>query len=166
MSTLTELIAEQVASGLKRKSVTSCSRWAETYREMGTPFPGPWRFDHHPWLLEMHDAEEDLLIGQKAAQMGYTEWAMNTAFFSMDIFGYDVLYILPSSDDASDFSSGRFDPALELSPHLRNFFADVNNVGLKRAGNNILYVRGSRSRSKLKSVPTPVMIYDEVDEMD
>lgn len=163
---LSTLIAERVAGGLQRKSITTASRWAEKYRVMGPPFPGLWKFDHHPWLLEMHDAEEDLLIGQKAAQMGYTEWAMNTAFFSMDVHGYDVLYILPSSDDASDFSSGRFDPALELSPHLGTFFSDVNNVKLKRAGTSVLYVRGSRSRSKLKSIPTPVIIYDEVDEMD
>lgn len=163
---LKKLIAERVANGLKRKAITSCSKWAETYRVMGEPFPGNWSFEHHPWLLEMHDAEDSLLIGQKAAQMGYTEWAMNTTFYSMDVLGYDVLYILPSSDDASDFSSGRFDPALESSPHLQSFFSDVNNVGLKRAGTSILYVRGSRSRSKLKSIPTPVIVYDEVDEMD
>lgn len=162
---LQTLIAENIASGLVRKSITKCSRWAEKYRIMSDPFPGQWTFDHHPWTLEMHDAEEDLLLGQKAAQMGYTEWAMNMAFFNMDINSHDVLYILPSSDDASEFSSGRFDPALELSPHLRNFFANVNNVSLKRAGSNILYIRGSRSRSKLKSIPTAVIIYDEVDEM-
>jgi len=166
MNALAELIATQIAGGLMRASVTSCSRWAEQYRVMGPPFPGKWTFDHHPWLLEMHDSESNLIIGQKAAQMGYTEWAMNTAFFSLDVMDYDVLYILPSSDDASDFSSGRFDPALELSPHLAGMFSNVNNVKLKRAGTNVLYVRGSRSRSKLKSIPTPVIIYDEVDEMD
>jgi hypothetical protein len=115
----------------------------------------------------MHEAvsTEQKIVGQKAAQMGYTEWAMNTSFFSMDVLGRDVLYILPTESDASDFSAGRFDPALEESPHLRDFFADVNNVGLKRAGTNILYVRGSHSRSKLKSIPTPVIVFDEVDEM-
>lgn len=158
-------LAEIISKGLKRKSISTCSKWACSYRVMGNPFPGKWNFDNHPWLLEMHDAEESKLIGQKAAQMGFTEWAINTAFFCMDVRGLDVLYILPTTDDASDFSAGRFDPALELSEHLRDFFADVNNVGLKRAGSNILYVRGSHSRSKLKSIPTPVLIFDEVDEM-
>lgn len=165
MHPLATLIAEQISSQLQRKTITTCSRWAEKYRVMGSPFPGKWTFDHHPWLLEMHDATCEKIVGQKAAQMGYTEWAMNTAFFSMDIKSSDVLYILPTSSDASDFSAGRFDPALELSPHLRGFFGDVNNVGLKRAGHNILYVRGSHSRSKLKSIPTPVICFDEVDEM-
>ena len=92
----------------------------------------------------MHDAEERKIVGQKAAQMGYTEWAMNMTFFHMDVKGQDVLYVLPSSDDASDFSAARFDPALEDSEHLRNLFSNVNNVGLKRAGHSTLYVRGSK----------------------
>lgn len=165
MHKLAKLMARQIANGLQRQAVTKRSKWAETYRRMGQPFPGPWTFKWHPWLLEMHDAEEDLLIGQKAAQMGYTEWAMNVAFYSMDIRNFDVLYILPTDSDATDFSAGRFDPALEESPYLKTFFADVNNVGLKRSGANVLYVRGSRSRSKLKSIPTPVIIIDEMDEM-
>ena len=165
MHALKELIASTIARGLQKESVKTCSRWSENYRVMSAPFAGKWSFDHHPWLLEMHNAVESKIIGQKAAQMGYTEWAMNMAFFFMDIKGWDVLYVLPTSSDASDFSAARFDTALELSPYLRNFFADVNNVGLKRAGSNILYVRGSHSRSKLKSIPTPVIIFDEVDEM-
>src|SRR5690606_15482996 len=44
-------------------------------------------------------------------------------------------------------------------------FADVNNVGMKRAGSTTLYVRGSHSRSKLKSIPTAVIVFDELDEM-
>lgn len=164
-STITDLMAATIASGLERKQVNTCSRWAEKYRVMGSPFPGPWSFDHHPWLLEMHDSKAQKMIGQKAAQMGYTEWAINIAFFYIDVKGLDVLYILPTASDASDFSSGRFDPALELSPHLRSMFSDVNNVGLKRAGSNVLYVRGSHSRSKLKSIPTPILVFDEIDEM-
>jgi len=72
---------------------------------------------------------------------------------------------LPSENDASDFSSSRFDPALEESEHLRAMFSDVNNVGLKRAGNSTLFVRGGKSRSRLKSVPTGFIVLDEVNEM-
>jgi len=44
-------------------------------------------------------------------------------------------------------------------------FSDVNNVGLKRAGNSTLYVRGGKSRSRLKSIPTGFIVLDEIDEM-
>jgi hypothetical protein len=165
MHDLAKLIAERIASGLGRKTITNCAKWAERYRKMGAPFPGPWGWDFHPWLYEMHLADSSRVIGQKSAQMGYSEWLLNMTFYAMDIEGVSVLYILPSDGDASDFSAARFDKALEASDYLARFFADVKNVGHKRAGNTSLYVRGSKSRSKLKSIDTALLIFDEMDEM-
>lgn len=155
-------MAERIASGLRRKTVNVCSRWAMEYRVMPS---GPWKFDRHPWLREMHDSQAEMNVGQKAAQMGFTEWALNKTLHKIDVEGVTCLYILPSESDASDFSAARFDPALEASEHLRKLFSDVANVGLKRAGQASLYIRGSRSRSKLKSIPCGFITFDEVDEM-
>src|SRR5688572_6886566 len=135
------LFRERIASGLRRSSLTKCSRWACEYRFMGQPFPGRWSFDHHPWLKEPHDTEHKKNIVQKAAQMGFTEWALNLCFYTMDIKGKDVLYVLPAkTPDAGDFSSGRFDAALEESAHLENMFSDVKNIGHKRAGTRNMYI--------------------------
>ena len=113
----------------------------------------------------MRDCEDELIVGQKAAQLGYTEVALDKCFYAIDIKGLSVMYVLPASNpDASDFSTSRFDPALELSPHLNQMFSDVKNVGHKRAGSANLYLRGSRSRSQLKSVPVGLLILDEIDE--
>ena len=159
-------LTQRVSDGLRRKTATSCSRWAEMYRVMGSPFAGPWTFDHHPWTRDMHDAESEMVVGQKAAQMGFTEWALNKTFKAIDIDGTSVLYVLPANNpDATDFSTARFDPALEGSPHLSNLFTDVKNIHHKRAGHANLYIRGSRSRSQLKSVPVGLLIFDELDEM-
>lgn len=77
-----------------------------------------------------------------------------------------VLYLLPTkTPDATDFSATRFDPALELSPHLSKMFSDVKNVGTKRAGSAVLYIRGSNSRAGLKSIPVSFIVFDEFDEM-
>jgi hypothetical protein len=133
---------------------------------MGKPYPGPWSFENHPWLKDMHDCRDELIVGQKSAQMGYTEVALNRSFYTIDVLGESVLYILPASTpDATDFSTSRFDPALELSEHLANLFSDVKNIGHKRAGSANLFIRGSRSRSQLKSLPVSTIIEDEVDEM-
>lgn len=132
---------------------------------MGHPYPGPWSFKYHPWTYDMHVAEDDHITGKKAAQMGYTEFGINYAFYHIDAFGYSVFYGLPTSKDASQFSATRFDPALEASTHLREIFTNVNNVELKRAGDAELYIRGMRSRSQLKSIPVQVMVFDERDEM-
>jgi hypothetical protein len=165
---LADLIAERVAQGLKRKSLNTCSRWSQACRIMGgQSFPGPWSFKNHPWLREMHDSNAEMNIGQKSAQVGFTETALNRTFFKIDVQNVDCLYVLPAqTPDASDFSAARFNPALELSPHLTKLFSDVQNVGHKRAGNTNLYIRGSKSRSGLKSIPVGFIVLDEVDEMD
>lgn len=167
MHELRKALAEQIAAGLRRRAVTTCSRWAEKYRVMGgDSYPGPWRFDHHPWLKEMHDSENEVNIGQKSAQMGFTETVLNRVLFSLDVKGMDALYVLPAkTPDASDFSSARFDAALELSEHLSRMFSDTKNVGHKRAGAANLYIRGGRSRGGLKSIPVGLLVLDEVDEM-
>lgn len=164
MKDVAALFLQRVQSGLARASLSKCSGWAEMYRVMPS---GPWRFDRYPWLREMMDSEATHCVGQKSAQMGYTECVLNKTFHTIDIKGLDCLYVLPArTPDASDFSASRFDAALELSPHLSKLFSDVKNVGHKRAGSANLYVRGSRSRAGLKSIPASFIVFDEMDEMD
>jgi len=166
MHELMATLKERVASGLKRRAIKTCSEWTKAYRVMGQPFPGRWTFDHHPWAKDMCDCTAERMVGQKAAQMAFTEVALNKVFYGIDVKGSSAIYILPASTpDASDFSTSRFDPALDLSDHLRNLFSDVKNIGHKRAGSANLFIRGSRSRSQLKSVPVGLAILDEVDEM-
>jgi len=134
---------------------------------MGSPFPGPWSFKYHPWAKEMHDSKAPMNVGMKAAQMAFTETALNISFYTIDILKQDVLYVLPNEKpDAANFSASRFDQALELSPHLAGLFSDVQNVGHKRSGSANLYLRGSQSRTGLKSIPTPKIIFDELEEMN
>lgn len=160
-----EMFVNRLRGGISRRSITNCASWSQKYRMMGKPFPGLWSFDHHPWLYEMHMSRAEKNIGQKSAQMGYTETLLNWTFYNIDINRESCLYILPTADDASDFSASRFDPALELSPHLDSLFSSVRNIGMKRAGSASLYVRGTRAKSKLKSVPAGCLAFDEVDEM-
>jgi hypothetical protein len=164
---ISKKMADAIANGLRRKKIRICSYWAEECRVMGEPIPGKWTFKYHPWLREVHDSEAEETYIQKAAQMGFTETAMNRSFFSLDQLKRDVLYVLPTKNpDASDFSSARFDTALELSEHLASLFTSTKNVGHKKAGSANLYIRGSRARSQLKSIPVGVLIMDEIDEFD
>lgn len=115
----------------------------------------------------MHDSTADLNVGQKGAQQGFSETMLNIIFFKVDVERQNCLYVLPNkTPDASNFSSARFDAALELSPYLRDLFSDVKNIGHKRAGSVNLYIRGSKSRSGLKSVPVSFYVMDEVEEFE
>jgi hypothetical protein len=164
---LREEMVSRIAGALQRKSITSCSRWAKAYRIMSTKgMAGNWTFKYHPWLKEMHDCTSEQIVGQKAAQMGFTETALNLVLYKMDVQGVDCLYLLPNKHpDSRDFSAARLDPAINLSDHLKMLFSNVKNVGHKQAGSVNLYIRGSRSASGLKSIPVGLIIFDEVDEM-
>ena len=165
MSFLDEL-REFVKEGLRSNNLRSCSRWAEHRRVMGAPFNGNYGFLHHPWCREIHDSQAAWTIAMKAAQLGVTETGINRAFFTLDQSKRDVLYVLPTALNASDFSKARFATALKLSPYLKNLFVDTNTVGLKSTGTNVLYIRGSRGDSNLKSIPVSELVLDELDEMD
>ena len=102
----------------------------------------------------------------KGAQLGVTEAAINRALYTIDKLKRDVLYVLPTAGDASDFSKARFGSALDNSLYLKSIFTDTNAVNIKRASANTLYIRGSRGHGGLKSVPVSELILDELDEMD
>jgi hypothetical protein len=166
---MTDLLAElkeRLAMGLISRTLTTCSRWAEHRRVMGEPLPGPYRFLHHPWCQEIHDSTAVFNTTMKAAQMGMTEIAINRAFYTIDVLKKDVLYVLPTAINASDFAKSRFNTALLYSDYLSGLFTDTNTVGLKQAGGVNLYIRGSRGDSNLKSIPVAVLILDELDEMN
>ena len=153
--------ARAVQAKLLRNSIKNAAEWALTYRIIGGK---KWTFARHPWLYEPHTYMGPEGHAMKAAQIGFTEYLMNLTFMLIDILGESVLYALPDGDSAKDFSAGRFDPALQENKILRALFSDTKNVGMKRAGIATLYVRGARSRSKLKSIPTAGVIMDEIDE--
>ncbi len=159
-------LRESIAEGLKSRTLAQCSRWASHRRIMGGDFPGPFGYKYHPWVREIHDSQASFNTAMKAAQMGITEVAINIAFFMIDVRKKDVLYVLPTEKNASDFAKGRFNVALLYSPYLKQIFTDTNTIALKQAGGITLYIRGSRGDSNLKSVPVSTLILDELDEMD
>ena len=163
---LWDAFQQGITRGLENSSLKSCSRWAEHRRVMGAPFPGPYSFLHHPWCREIHNSKAAFTVAMKAAQLGITEAGINRAFFTLDQLKRDVLYVLPTTLNASDFSKARFATALKLSPYLKSLFVDTNTVGLKSTGTNVLYIRGSRGDSNLKSIPVSELVLDELDEMD
>lgn len=156
-----------LSDNFMQETTILADKWANQYRIMGEPFPGPWTAKYHPWLLEMLRSNYEENAGQKAAQMGYSDTMITRALYTVVRLKRDTLYVLPTkTPDATDFSAGRFDPALDLSPRLAAQFSDTKNTGHKKAGANNLYIRGSRSPSGLKSLPVALIILDEIEEME
>lgn len=150
---------------LQSRTITTAARWGTKYVQLGQPFPGPLSFTHHPWMREMLDANAEMCVGQKAAQLGYSTVAITLALKSV-ADGRNVLYLLPTrSPDATDFSTTRFDKIIEHSEYLTRLFHKNKSVGIKRADNGVVYIRGMNSTSALKSVDVSLLVFDEIDEM-
>lgn len=164
MLMLADTLLDQLGNSLQRLSSDICSRWANNYMILGKPVPGPMRFDFHPWARTWCDDKSNW-IGKKAAQMGMTNACLARAMFTIDVRGNDVLYLLPKQTDARDFSKSKFDSLLENSDHLGSLFNNVKNIGHKQAGSKNLYIRGTRSRSALKTISVGLIVFDEFDEM-
>lgn len=163
--TLLDDLRLNLAESLIRKASTTCSVWSSNYVCLGKPVAGPLRFNKHPWSKEMHDEDGDW-VGMKAAQMAFTQTALDRALFVIDVKKVSVLYLLPKkTPDAIDFSRSKFDALLQLSPYIASIFSNVRNVGHKQAGGVDFFLRGARSRSGAKSVSTGVIVFDEFDEM-
>ena len=159
-------LAEALQTAATAKSIRTCSRWAAKRRVMGEPFPGKYSWKYHPWVRDIHDTQATYNYIMKAAQLGCTEVAINRAFYVLDQLKRDVLYVLPTALNASDFAKARFNVALRHSPYLEQMFTNTNAVNLKQTATNSLYIRGSRGDSNLKSIPVSELILDETDEMD
>jgi hypothetical protein len=88
-----------------------------------------------------------------------------------------VLYLFPTLDDVTDFSTTRFKPMIKDNPsQIGKFVRDTDRENLKKIQRGHLYFRGGRlsqtlqsdrkASSRLKSIPVDWVIFDEFDEMD
>ena len=99
----------------------------------------------------------------KAAQIGGTTWAILRAIHSC-LSGLNVIYFFPTRTDVLEFSKSRVGPLLADNPFLSRLMNETDTAGLKRIGENYLYLRGMQSTVGLKSVPADLVVFDELDE--
>lgn len=147
-------------------------------RDKRTGHMGQFSLADYPWLLEPYQVIGDLppgfeIVVRKAAQLGWTEWAINLTFYAIDRYGARVFYALPPGlNVVSDFAHDRVSPAISSSPYIRDMAGDIDNVGLKIFRRGAMYLRGTnipRGRPdkapQLASVPADVAIIDEWDRV-
>lgn len=159
-------LIQRLRANLELATIASCSEWTERYRIMAGEVPGPFSFAHAPWLREIQDGPQRFKIAQKAAQLGFTEAAINKCFYLNDVKKRNAMYVLANKRPmCSEFSQSRFAPALALSPHIKAMYNATDNTFVKTAGIASLFIRGARSPHELKSVPASFIVLDEVDEM-
>lgn len=151
--------------------------WVCTYRTYLQP-DVPFTLRDHLYAKEMYEAEGQEIVFMKAGQVTVSELMVSYALHACDQRKANVLVLMPTTEDVSDFSSTRFGLALEASPYLNSIVVPAggsqrgaDKVTLKRIRNKFLYLRGSTvskegKARQLKSAAIDVLIADEVDEMN
>jgi len=120
-------------------------------------------FEGYEFLRAIQDDRSPTNDIEKSNQVGISEILINGSLYMLDIEGRDVLYLMPTERDVSDFSSSRIRLSIQRSEYLQRHFTNIDNVRHKIMRNSNFYLRGTKSKSGLASVPVSALIIDEFD---
>ena len=125
-------------------------------------------------MREIYEDPHPFIVVQKAAQVGASEYGINSALWAADTGQGDrgnVLYVMPTSGMMRDFTQTRFERAIAESPYLKRRAGKqdarrtLERSGLMRLGDGYIYRHGSDARS-LASVDADLVVLDEYDLME
>lgn len=125
-------------------------------------------FKGHEYLKQLYRDKHKYMVVQKAGQMGVSTLAIAKAFWACEKKGLNVIYFFPTTTDVRDFSRSRAKPIIIESPHFKTVISkdDIDSTEIRQIGNGLLYFRGMKSTSRMKSVPADFLIFDELDEAE
>ena len=136
---------------------------------LGVPEPkrGALNFDRFPFQRELYEqgGEEREMVIKKATQVGVSAHCIRWALYWAEQAQLTALYVFPSQRQLNDFSASRVGPLIAGSAKLQPRLGEpaVQNVGLKRVGGGLLFLRGSESEAALQSIDADVLVLDEYD---
>lgn len=130
-------------------------------------------FKLHRYLEKIYkDTSPDITV-EKAAQLGFSEYALSRAFFVADKLNGNVGYFFPAAGQVYDHVQMRVDPVTESSEYLKAITGkalDVekkaDKVSLKRVRNAFIMFRGAQNPRQVTSAPLDFAILDEYDRFE
>lgn len=152
------------------------TEWSDKYRRLSaenSAEPGRWKTSRTPYLEEIMNAFTDPKVHRisvvASSQVGKTECEMNMLGYAIDIDPGPIMLVMPTVDNAKDFSKRRIAPMIRDTKPLREKIAkaksrDGENTVLKKAyPGGMLTMTGSNSPASLASVPARYVFGDERD---
>ena len=172
---LNKTISKSTAN-FKPPEQLTVTEWSDKYRRLSaenSAEPGRWKTSRTPYLAEIMNAFTDPKVHRIAvaasSQVGKTECEMNMLGYAIDIDPGPIMLVMPTVDNAKDFSKRRIAPMIRDTRPLREKIAkaksrDGENTVLKKAyPGGMLTMTGSNSPASLASVPARYVFGDERD---
>lgn len=161
-------------SGRRVKSNRKLSKLAEQVelsyfcQNAGITLDGrPFSFKNHEYLIDIYQDDSPRKLYKKGAQMGFSTLEMLSSVWGCkNLYPTGILYLFPTKDDVTDFSKSRFTRLISENPNtIGKWVGSTESANIKDIGGAFLYLRGSRTRTALKSIPVDKLVFDEFDEM-
>ena len=154
-----------MAGSMQNRTLDKCSRYAVARRVMSVDEQGNPEFyslDDYPYVEEILNSDAKYNWVMKCAQIGLSEAAITIAWFQVDYHRKSALYYFPTKVMADEFSKTRFNPSIDLSPHLKRVVTS-KDLGVKMIGNHSLYIKGVNSEASLRGTSAGRLFFDELD---
>lgn len=120
-------------------------------------------FHDHPFLWEIYGDFTPVQAILKAAQIGFSTTANIKALWLAKNRGMDIIYSLPTADDARQFVSGKTNRLIANNPIFQEWTEDKDSVEQKRVGKNVISFKGTWVERAAIATPADLYIADEVD---
>lgn len=162
-----------------RTRETNISKYIETRRILPsrTPFPGIWRNERTPYLVEIMDCMSPASAIQhvaimKGAQLGLTAAAENVIAYWIDESPAEILFISATNDLLEKWVVKRLEPMIDSCGFRHKIFATLNNPKSRRTGDKTFskeFIGGSLDMASAQSAPglrsdsKRILIRDEID---
>jgi len=168
---------DTLAKALRPDPALTVVQWADTHRMISgraASEPGRWRTARTPYLAEimLHLSAQSpvrRVVVQKAAQVGFTEAAMNWLGYVIDQAPGPFLFVQPTVELAKRLSRQRLEPSIQETPVLRDRVRQArsrdagNTVLLKEFPGGLVVLTGANSAAGLRSLSARYICFDEVD---
>lgn len=142
-----------------------------------TPFPGFWRNERTPYLIEIMDCMSPFSPVQmvdlmKGVQLGATAAAENVMAYWMDENPAEILYISATQELLVKWATKRLEPLIDSCGFRHKIYAQTENKKSRRTGDKIfskefvggnLDMSSAQSAAGLRSDSKRILIRDEVD---
>lgn len=123
-------------------------------------------FSRRPYLVQILRDYSPHMVYKKSAQIGITMSSVAKTLYVVDNLGINGIYTFPTAREVGEFSKGRFRNIIRSSRYLSSRIGDIDNVGLVKVGDSIIYFRGTFSTKQAISVPSDLNVHDELNFSD
>lgn len=120
-------------------------------------------FKKYRFMFDLYSDRSNLLVCMKAAQIGFTTFEILKTAHECRFEKYDIIYVLPTSDDVKKFSGGKTNKILAQNPTMAEWTRDKDSIEQKQFGQNTIYYQGSWTERAALMITAKKLVIDEYD---